>query len=203
MLFGFNLNLAQFTLSLIVIYKFNVSFSIEDEFLSVCLLILSILNGPLLLEHFLLNCLLLFFLVRNDCLWMILPRQDVQSLLNLFSLFFGFFFFACQFFIGVKHPQLGIHLFLHYLLFHFLSLVHKLLFTFELSASGHEMCFLAPQIIRLHFKFPIHGSLDMLFFLSFTLCIDLCEPLRHFLPNLLWRFQIGKELLFIHLVFLG
>lgn len=103
----------------------------------------------------------------------------------------------------IEHPQFGVHLLLHDLLFHFLSLIHELFFAFELRASGHEMRFLASQIISLHFKFPIHGPLNMLLFLSFALYVDLGETLCHLLPDLLWRFQIGKEFLFVHLILLG
>ena len=100
---------------------------------------------------------------------MVLPRQDVERFLYLFLLLGSFSSLPGEFLLMIEHPQLGVNLLLHDLFFHFLSLIHELFFAFELRAGRHEVRLLAPQIIGLHFKFPIHGPLNMLLFLSFAL----------------------------------
>lgn len=158
--------------------------------MSLSLFILFLLDGPLLLQHCLLDGFFLSILLTDHLLRVILPGENIKSFLNFFFLFLSLSFLASQFLLSIEHPKLCIDLFLDNLFFHFLSLVHELLFSFELGASSHEMRFFAPQVICLHFEFSINCSLNMLFFFCLSLNFYFSESLRHFLPYLLRCFQV-------------
>ena len=132
---------------------------------------------------------------------MVLPRENVEGFLYLFSLFNSFSFFSSEFFLCVKHPKLGIDLFFNNIFLHFLSLIHKLFLPLKLGTSCHEMSFFSSQIICLHFELPVNSPLNKRFLFCFPLSIKFVKAISHFLSDLLRRFQVGHELLFIHLIF--
>lgn len=143
MLFSIVLNLTKLSLGLVMIDQLNISFSIKDEFLPVCLFVLILFYGPLFLKHFLLDLLFSHILLALHLLGMILPRQNIERFLYLFFLFHSFSFFSSDLFLCIEHPKFCINLFFNNLLLHFLSLVHKLLFSLKLCTSCHKMSLLS------------------------------------------------------------
>lgn len=97
----------------------------------------------------------------------------------------------------VEHPEFGVDLLLDDRLLHLLSLVHKLLFSFDLGTSYHEGGLFLSQVIGLHFEFSLEGMLNHLGPLYFSLLLKAVEFTGHFRSDLLWSFKISQEFLFV------
>jgi len=87
-----------------------------------------------------------------------LPVEDVDCLLDFLLLVSGFSLLSLCFLFSIKHPKLCIDLFFNNLILKLGSLVHQLLFSFELATSYHELSFFFPQFIGFHLELSIKGS---------------------------------------------
>jgi len=181
---------SEFSFGGVVVDELDVSFSMQDEFLSLSFFIGFDLLGPLVLEHLLLSG---FFLsvdvlrLRNGIL---LPGEDVEGLLDLLLLEGALLLLSLDFLLVVEHPEFGVDLLLNDGLLQLLSLVHELLFSFDLGSGYHEGGLFLSQVIGLHFEFSLESVLNHLGPLSFSLLLKGVESIGHFCSDLLWSFKI-------------
>lgn len=200
---SFLLNFPEFSLSCIMVYKLKISLSIKNELLLFGSDIRGDLLSPLILEHILLSQLLFLFNFRSLFPGIILPGENIQSLLDFLLLLFSLCFFSLYLLIMVKHPEFGINLLLEDVLFKFHLFIHELLFPFDLGTGDHEVGFFTSQIIGLHFEFPLKSMLDLLLSLLFSLILQGGESFSHFGSDLFWRFKIIHKFFFILFVLSG
>lgn len=187
------LDCSQLTLGSVVVDEFNVALAVQNELLLDGLLISSLLDGPLLLEHFLLSELALLIGCRDPIALIALPRENVHRVSNLLLFLEGLALFSLELLLGVQHPQLGVHLLLGDGLLELSTLVHELLFALQLRAGHHELGLFSAQVVRLHLELPIARLLHRLLLLHFALLLEIAEALSHLLSNLFRRFQVFHE----------
>ena len=105
-----NLNSSEFFLCCIMSNQLQISFSVQNEFLSLLLLISFSFLGPLSFKHMLLAKSLIFLRGGSLSSCVSLPGQDIDSFLNLGSFVLSFSLFSLNFLLLIKHPQLSINL---------------------------------------------------------------------------------------------
>ena len=157
---GLGLNGSKFSLGGVVIDELEVSLPVKDELLSLSLFVGLDLFGPLVLKHFLLTSLLFVFNLLGLSDSILLPGEDVQSLLDLLFLGSSFILLSLDFLLVVEHPEFGIDLLLNNSLFQLGLFVHKLLLPLNLGSSDHECGLLLPEVIGLHLELTLEGMLD-------------------------------------------
>ena len=194
---GVGLYGSKFPFGGIVVDELKVSFSVQDEFLSLGFLIGFDLLGPLVLEHQLLSGYFLRVNVFGLGNGILLPSEDVEGLLDLLLLEGALLLLSREFLLMVEHPEFGVDLLLNDGLLHLLSLVHELLFSFDLGSGDHEGGLLLSQVIGLHFEFPLESVLNHLGPLFFSLLLQGVESTGHFRSDLLWSFKIRQEFLLV------
>lgn len=121
--------------------------------------------------------------------------------MNFFPIFFGFKLLSGNFLIAIEHPEFGIYLLFNNIIFKFLSFIHQLFFSLELTTSVHESSLFASKIVCFHFEFPSTSLVTELLLLLCPLSLESFKLNMHLSSNLLWSFQILHKFLFIQLIF--
>jgi hypothetical protein len=203
LLFGFGLNGSEFPLGGVVVDELDVPLSVQDEFLSLGLLISVGLLGPLLFEH----CLFSGFLLGINLLGLrncvLLPGENVESFLDLLLLVGSLLLLSLHFLLVVEHPEFGVDLLLNDGLLQLMFLVHELLFSFNLGSCDHESGLFPSQVIGLHFELPLECVLNLLGPLFFSLLLESIESIGHFSSHLLWSFKISQKFLLVLFILCG
>lgn len=202
-LLSVGLDTSKFPLGSIVIDELKVPFSVKNELLSLCLLVCLDFLSPLLLKHLLLSGFFLsidLFCLSNCIL---LPCENVKSLLNLLFLCCSLILLSLDFLLMIEHPQLGVDLLLNDRLFELGFLVHELLFSLELGSGNHESGLLLSQVVGLHFEFPLEGVLHELGPLLFALLLQGVQSIGHLGSDLLGSFEGRHKFLLINFVLGG
>lgn len=137
------------------------------------------------------------------CSTVSLPGKNINCFLNLCSFIMGLSLFSLNFLFLVKHPKLSVNLLLNNGLFNFTLFVHKLLFSFNLASSNHEISFFFSKLICLHFELSIKSMLDKCLPLVFTLVLQSSQSFGHFGSDLLWGLKGSKEFLLIDFIFVS
>ena len=189
--------MTQLTLGSVMVDEFDVALAVQNELLLLSLGVGSLLNRPLLLEHFLLSLPALLLSLRHLIALIALPRQNVHGVGDLLLFLECLALFSLLLLLGIKHPQLGVHLLFGDGLLELRTLVHQLLFTLQLRAGHHELGLFSAQVVRLHLELPISSLLDRVLLFDFALLLEVSEALSHLLSNLFRRFQVFHELLFV------
>jgi len=150
-----DLNLSQLTLSLIMLYQFKVPLSVKQEFLLFSVLVVLLLFLPLSSQHLLFFLLVFLVVLALLCSLLGLPGQNVDGVLNFLFVLLGLAVLSLSFFIGIKHPKLGVDLLLNNLVLQTGFLVHQLLFTLQLGSCKHELGFFFSKLVSFHFEFAL------------------------------------------------
>ena len=202
-LLGLGLDGSEFSLGGVVIDELEVPLPVEDELLSVSLLVGLDLLGPLVLQHVLLPGLLAVLNLLGLRDGILLPGEDVQSLLHLLFLGRSLILLPLDLLLVVEHPEFGVDLLLDNGLFELGLFVHKLLLPLDLGSSDHEGGLLLPQVVGLHLELALEGVLHQLGSLFLSLRFQGVESLGHLGSDLFWSLESSHELLLVHLILRG
>jgi len=142
-------------------------------------------------------------LFSPDLASLLLPIKHSHRVLNLLLLLTSFSHFAFEFLLCIKLPELGIDLLFKHLLLDGASLINKLLLPLDRSSVVVELgVLLAQSVVRaLEEHVLTAGHLVVPFLLA--LCLQGLQALEHLLTDLLRRFQIVVEFLFVNAVLSG
>lgn len=181
----------------VVFGKFDISFFIKNEFLSLCLFITLNFFCPLGFKHCLFLTSFVVFNFNSLFLFVDLPCQNIDHIVVLFLLnnFFFSTFFGFSF--AVEHPKLSINLVFNNTLFDFTLFVHELLFSFELAACNHKCSLFFSQFVGFHFEFTIEGVGNKLNSFFFSSLFKIIKSDCHFGSNLFWGFKCLHKFMLI------
>jgi len=195
--------LTELLLHSVVLNELEVALAIEQELLIGVLLLLLLLDGPLLSEHVLLLGHEALLLIALHLPRILLPVEHGHRILDLLLLLAGFGHLALELLLGVQLPELGVYLFFHHLALDVAPLVNQLLLTLNGSSIVVELSVFLSQSVVLGLEFHVLATGDLIspFLLSFVL--QGLKPFKHFITDLLRRFHIVSELLFIDAVLSG
>jgi len=105
--------------------------------------------------------------------------------------------------LGIKLPELGVHLLLKHLLLDSTSLVNKLLLALDGGSIVVELGVLLAKSVVGSFEFHVLASGHLVSSLLLSLGLEGLETLEHLLTDLLGSFQVVVKFLFIDAVLGG
>ena len=111
--------------------------------------------------------------------------------------------FAFKLFLGIELPKLGVYLLLKHFLLYCASFVNKLLFTLNCGSIVVKLGVLLAKSVVLSLKLHILSSCHLISSLLLSLSFKGLKALEHLLTDLLGRFQIVVEFLFIDAILGG
>lgn len=134
---------------------------------------------------------------------LLLPVEDGHGVLDLLLLFAGFSHLTLQLLLSIELPELGINLLLKHLVLDGAAFVNQLLLTLNGSSVVVKLGVLLAKSVVGGFEAHVltAGNLFVAFLL--TLRLEGLEALEHLLTDLLGRFQVVVEFLFVDAVLGG